>query len=1043
MTRGSQPSRQKPDRHRAPAFPALVVGLMLTALCWLILTRRHERWGEEQFLRQTTNAVRNFDAAIGHRVVFLRGVQGFFSARPDMSRAEFARFAAATTEGEQDPAVLDLGFAQRVRVADWSRFRQRMLAEGLPEPHLAKVPPVVDRGECFPVTLFADQRSRQAVPLGFLLNSESNRLAAIRLAGDLKGPVATSQLRVFSKDKLHDEEGFIIYLPVYSQPQASLTNVARRREALAGVVFASISGRVLFGQLLAQQPGVDVRIYASSNRSPATLVFDSVKPGTSPTVRVVHGMRRMGRDWSLEFYRSPEFMEALGPVRFGWVTAVGAAASLAVFATLQMQVSGRRRSEADAERLAVSEAVLMRRAQVLTALADLGQSLVGVRQSDDWLDPVLQLLGQAAEADRVYLFLAHEAPGLGPCVSRRAEWCAPGIPRQMDHPEQRLVPMSGWVARWVACFQNERFIAGLQDDFPPEEGAVLAAAGVLSLLALPLQRHGKFAGFIGFDLCREARVWLPEEIELLRGGCTALSLALERRDAEERFAIEAQRLAVTLESIGDAVIATDREGRVRLMNHVAVAYTGKRMEEAKGQPIETVLRLEDAAVCRNVSDLARRALALARPEELPGNHRLKLPDGRELSVSVSVAALRAHGNLVQGSVICLRDITERLRLEEEQLRASKLESVGVLAGGIAHDFNNLLAAMLGNVSLARQLTDSPVELLPCLEQTEEAIWRARSLTQQLLTFAKGGAPVARPTDVGRLMQEAVRFAVHGTPVQIDASLPADLWPSEVDEGQVGQVFRNLAINAVQAMNGNGCIWISARNVDARATGRPASLKGDSVCLTLRDEGPGLSPQAMNRLFEPYFSTKAGSSGLGLATAYNIVRRHGGLLTADSSPGQGASFSIWLPATDRSPTPETELLLDVPQTLSGRLLVMDDDLAVQRVAVQLARRLGMEVDAATTGEEAVELYASARAEGRRFDAVLLDLTVVGGLGGRETLARLRQIDPEVVAVVTSGYSNNPVLANFAAEGFRGILEKPYRAEQFARVLRSVLAPRQQP
>lgn len=1029
---------------RRPAHVALAGGLLLTALCWLVLHRRHDRWCERQFLRQTTNVVRNFEAAVGHRVVFLQGVQGFLSARGDMNRPEFARFVESAFGGQGDPALFDLGFAPRIRASDWARFRGRMLADGLPAPNIAAVPAATDRGECFPVTLYTDARSRQVVPLGFLLNAESNRLAALRLACDLDGPVATSRLTLFSSDMRNTEDGFILFLPVYSRPRAGLTNTALRREAFSGVVFASIPGRKLFGNLLDQQPGLELRIHAGAGRNPADLVYDSAAraaangstsvPGTP---EVVYRKGGLGREWSLAFYRSAAFAETLGPVRYGWITAVGVAASFAAFVALQIQAAGRRRSEADAVRLTASEAALKRKARSLSALTDLGQRLVGARHSEEWLGPVLRLLGTAAEADRVYLFVAHDTPELGPCVTQRAEWCAPGIRPQIDDPRGHCIPISGLAKRWVEIFQRGEPVTGLRADFPPDEGAIMDAGGVLSVLALPIQRHGQFAGFIGFDLCREARAWQPEEIELLRGGCNAVSLVLERRDAEERFVIEAQRLAVTLESISDAIIATDREGRVRLMNHVAVALTGKRMDEAKGKPLGEVLQFEEAAAFQSVAALVRRVPPLSHPEELPGSYRLPLPEGRILTVTVSVAALRAHGNAVQGSVICLRDITERRRLEEEQLRASKLESVGVLAGGIAHDFNNLLAAMLGNVSLARQVTDSPAELLSCLQQAEEAIWRARALTQQLLTFARGGAPVAKPTDVGGLLRQSVELATHGTPVRVEAAIPPDLWPAEVDPGQLGQVFQNLTINAVQAMNGVGRIWIEARNVSGPAPGRAAVLKGNAICLTLRDEGPGLSPQAVNRLFEPYFTTKPGASGLGLATAYNIARRHGGLLTADSSPGQGACFSVWLPATTKSPAPEVPPPAAAPRTLSGRLLVMDDDLAVQRVAVQMARRLGLEVEAASTGEEAIERYGQARGEGRRFDVVLLDLTVVGGLGGLATLARLRQLDPDVVAVVTSGYSNDPVLANFAAEGFRGILEKPYRAEQFACVLQQVL------
>ncbi len=999
---------------------------------------RHQSAMDVELQRQGTNILSSFETLTAHRVAFLNGVRGLVSSVSNFTRVEFEDYLAHTQGSARDPAVLDLGFAPRISAEAWPIFRDRMLREGFLTFNFPQQPKAFDRGECFPVAYFTDQRSESVVPLGFLLNSESNRLAALRRACEEGETIATGPLRIYSADKQHDDFGLIFFAPVFSMPPKRLHTPEERERATRGVVFVSISAKALWSEALQEFPDVAMRVYDGNEQLPSRLVFDSAPelPANAPP-HISYTMTGLGRDWSLAIIPLPSFTRHLGQSDHGWLLGVGLVLTLGLSTTMLVQALGRHRSARMAADLAVSQSRLKRREGALTALANLGQLLVEGRDPEGWLPAALERLSISASADRVYLLRrGHDAVGpavLHPAATWEGAENAAGCGLQLADS----VPVAGALGDWLKHLEPDGFVVIQRAQFTADTPAWLSDSRVRSLLLLPLWQDSRVVGCFIFCACQRDVVWDASELDLLRGGCLAVSLALKRAEAELQQAEEAQLLAVTIESVADAVLVTDPAGRIRLANDVALRSLGRRSGETIGQPIATVLELRDRTGNSCVAELVQRALGQRQIEELPGNYSVTAAGGRTMAVSVSLAPLRDTEQKIHGAVLCLRDLTERLRLAEEQLRASKLESLGQLAGGLAHDFNNLLAAMLGNVSLARQLGHDPKELDECLSQAEKAIWRARGLTQQLLTFSKGGAPVARPSDLRALAREGAETATHGTNVCVDADFPANLAGAEVDPGQLTQVFQNLALNSVQAMKGQGRITLTGRNAPVGAPGRPASLRGDAVCLTVRDQGPGLVAAALDHLFEPYFTTRKGASGLGLATAYHIVRRHGGLLTLDSSPCEGAAFSVWLPASAKTSAGSPVMSPTAGGALRGRVLIMDDDSAVQHIAVLLARRAGLEVAAASHGEEAIALYAQALAEGRPFSAVILDLTIAGGMGGLETIRRLRQLDPRVVAVVSSGYSNDPVLANFEAEGFRAILEKPYSADQFLAVLRQVM------
>jgi len=383
------------------------------------------------------------------------------------------------------------------------------------------------------------------------------------------------------------------------------------------------------------------------------------------------------------------------------------------------------------------------------------------------------------------------------------------------------------------------------------------------------------------------------------------------------------------------------------------------------------------------------------------------------------------------------DVTERRRLEEQMQRATKMESVGLLAGGIAHDFNNILTAILGNITLAMMDLKGAGEVERILDEAQRATARAKDLTQQLLTFAKGGDPVRASLLLPQIISDAASFALHGSRLKCELDLPADLWPANADKGQISQVVQNLVLNAVQAMADGGSLRIVARNHTLEAGNAPMLVPGDYVRIAVVDTGPGITPENLAKIFDPYFTTKDHGHGLGLATVYSIIKKHQGHVEVESEPGRGTTFTVWLPASHERPNVPTTNSPAPFSPLKGRVLFMDDDETIQRMSAKIISRLGLEVDLARDGQQAVQMYKDALAAGKRYDLVIMDLTIPGGMGGKEAVSILRAIDPAVKAIVSSGYSSDPVLADFRAHGFSGMVAKPYAIKELIQTLQQVL------
>ena len=508
------------------------------------------------------------------------------------------------------------------------------------------------------------------------------------------------------------------------------------------------------------------------------------------------------------------------------------------------------------------------------------------------------------------------------------------------------------------------------------------------------------------------------------------------RKALGQLAREKERAQATLRAIADGVITTDAQGNVEFVNRHAEGMTGWSQDEAAGRPVREVFRVLDGHTGQELADPLAERQADSRAGE---QNVLVARDGTRRLIDDSVAAIPGGATGIAGAILVFRDVTVKVRKEEELVKWQKLESLGTLAGGIAHDFNNFLSAILGNISLAKQILDPGSKAVARLEAAERASGQASELAGKLLVFSKGGGPVRERISLVGVVRDSALLAVRGAPVRCDFGIAEDLWAADADSGQIGQAIRNLVINAVQAMPGGGTVRVRGSNVTV-GPGEMAYVKpGPYVRIEVSDEGAGIPRENLKRIFYPYFTTRENGTGLGLTTAYHILKNHGGNLFVESEPGAGTTASIYLPpSTGRIPL-EGNAERETAPGGKWRILVMDDEDLVRDMAIGMLEHLGYETQGARDGSEAIRMYEDAAAAGKPFDLVVMDLTVPGRMGGKEACARLVGMYPDARVIVCSGYSSDPVMSDHGAYGFLGMLGKPYRIEELRRVVEHVMSP----
>jgi PAS domain S-box-containing protein len=504
----------------------------------------------------------------------------------------------------------------------------------------------------------------------------------------------------------------------------------------------------------------------------------------------------------------------------------------------------------------------------------------------------------------------------------------------------------------------------------------------------------------------------------------AIEDATERKRLENLLADSEERFRRLFETANDGIMLLEKsELKIRFANPAITEMLGYSNEELIGKGFR------DIGFADNIGNFQEVMHTLNKDGIIHyKDASIQKKTGQVVDTDIYMVN---KASLVQCNV---RNITERKKVAEDLATAQKLEAVGILAGGIAHDFNNILTAIIGNISMAKMHARPEDKISYLLSEAEKASIRAQTLARQLLTFAKGGTPVKETASIKDILKSSSSFMLLGSKCDCEFSIADDLWLAEVDVGQINQVINNLIINANQAMTEGGIIQVAAENlIIENRHGLPVKA-GKYIKITIKDQGVGIAKDHLLKLFNPYFTTKQKGSGLGLATTYSIIQKHDGHITVESQLGVGTTFHVYFPASDKIVSEKEEVKLIKGQ---GRILVMDDEASLQDLVGRMLKNLGYESEFAKDGAEAIQMVKEAKEAEKPYDAVILDLTIPGKMGGKEAIKKLLEIDPELKAIVFSGYSNDPVLANFEEYGFKGMMPKPFDLRTLGKVLHEVL------
>lgn len=566
-----------------------------------------------------------------------------------------------------------------------------------------------------------------------------------------------------------------------------------------------------------------------------------------------------------------------------------------------------------------------------------------------------------------------------------------------------------------------------------------------------IRRLERYPFYIQVALAREDVLagWRKSSLVIAASGLLLMGLVaglllwlwrMELREARSSAELRESRnqLKLQFDHMPVGCIVWGRDFVVQSWNPAAERIFGYRAVEATGRSAYDLMVPKDAEA--DVKAVWQKIVGGDKAVYSLNNNSTK--SGAQITCEwINAPFSDSEGN-VCGAVSMVQDVTQRLEHEKEQLKMEKLESLGVLAGGIAHDFNNILTGIVGNISFAQMFLDAGHRACKPLAEAEKASQRAGELARQLLTFARGGEPVKDLVSVGQIVREAVSLMLRGSNVRAQLEIPDGLHTIEADEGQINQVFNNIILNASQAMPDGGTLAISASNEHLESGNQPALPAGNYVRITFSDSGRGIAAELLNKIFDPYFSTKATGTGLGLASAHSIVSRHGGNISVRSIVGQGTIFTVLLPSTgsasgDQKPEAAPSAL-DVRQ--GGSILVLDDETMILELAAEMLTHLGYQATTCADGAQAVRLYQEAFQSGQPFAAVLMDLTIPGGVGGKEAARQILALDPRACLIVSSGYSNDRIMSDYRNYGFSGAIAKPYNVGEFRQMLDSLLASR---
>ncbi len=604
-------------------------------------------------------------------------------------------------------------------------------------------------------------------------------------------------------------------------------------------------------------------------------------------------------------------------------------------------------------------------------------------------------------------------------------WFSPAWEKLLGYEEEELARAA---ASFAAALPAEEAAAGV-------EAWLLARAPGQSSFVEAVRLRGKDGRPVPVLFGAHRTVTRKRELARVVGFACPLPADLSA-GGDGGAALPAALATEAFGTLAESVLVADPRGKILFLNPPAVKSLRTSAEQATGKPVGDFFRLVNRQSGRQGDDPVERALSADHPLPLISDDALASPVDGEVPTPVVWTARASFGpdGKARGVAVVWRNPDEMTLTPEELVKANRFESLGLLAGGIAHDFNNLLTTILGAVSLAKDNRD-----YTALGDAEKACLTAKGLTKQLLAFAKGGAGTQIVCASKEILEDSIKIAAAAATAEIALNVPDGVDPVLVDRAQILQVFQNLIVNALQAMPPPPHmpkLQIRAGNITLADGQVPALAAGEYVEFEVRDNGSGIKPEHVEKIFDPFFTTKKHGTGLGLATVLSIVRKHGGQLGLDTEVGKGTAFTVYLPKADKPVEVQARKAASL-RFGTGRVLFMDDDAKISALTATMLQSLDYKFDLAKNGEEAITFYKRYMNIGRPYDAVIMDLTVIGGMGGEECFKALKELDPEVRAIVSSGYDNDDMARKYLDMGFCGYLTKPYRVTDLGKVLKTVL------
>ncbi|MFO1448165.1 MAG: CHASE domain-containing protein [Opitutaceae bacterium] len=1085
-------------------YLVLVCSLGLTVALWRVTSAASHQRGQSLFDQRSGEIVARVQRRLQDDERVLRGGVGLFDASGTVTRDEWRRYVAALRMGELFPGIEGVGFTAWLKPEEKDLHVRLVREEGFP---YFDIYPAGERPEYSSVVFLEPFDWRNQRAFGYDMFTEPVRRAAMQRACDTGEAALSDRVVLMQETEQETQGGVLMYVPVYQKDSAA-HSVEERRASLEGFVFSPIRlGDLIHDTLREMPPNIDFTIsdphsvklyFGATEAREGTPEFQSRQ-----SIEVFGQIWNFAFASTPAFDSSVDANRETWLLGAGGVVS-GLMTLLAFLLRARLRES-ERFAAAALDALTSHVCVLDEEGVILTvnrawrqfAAANPPTSPNVCEGANYWAacsDSAGNFGVEAsvfAEGARAVLrgerdHFAQEYACHSPAEER---WFVARITRFVGAGRRRLVvaheniteqrqaerALAAEVTRQRVLFEQSpdgivvidpvtarfaefntaahRALNYSREEFSrltlhDLEGSDMADRTLRSVAAIPRGDRLDFERLLRSRDGEFRTVQVTAQVLDIDG--RTIHQCIWRDVTDRKRAEDALREAhLRLKTLGDNLpLGYVYQVEWRPDNSRRFTYLSAGVERVHGVTAAAVLR-DPGVLYSLVHDEDRlllseqEALACATLSRLSVDVRIKAPTGRYQWMQLNSEPRRLVDGTVQWDGVAL-DISARKQTEASLLVASKLEATGIMAGGIAHDFNNLLGCILLSTDMARSEDSTPADVAECLQLVRQSAIAAHALTQQLITFAEGGAPVLNPGNIEQLVRDALRLTLAGGTVEGRVYAEEGLWPVEVDEGQVAQVLRNILLNAREAMPYGGSVEVRVENIRVNEEGGPPALApGHYVRVTVADEGLGISAEILPRIFDPYFSTKQRGDkkgmGLGLTICHSVVQKHHGAITVDSEVGKGTRVQVYLPALPPGPLEGDAAPASAALAVSrlGKVLVMDDEYVLRTMVGRLAERMGCEVELAADGQEAVERARQAIESRRPFDLAILDLTVRGGMGGVEALRHLRHLDPNLKSIVMSGNASSELIREYSRFGFQDVLQKPFDAEHAERVLNRIL------